>query len=101
MTDFPERLSGELIERRLSEMWDALSDCPDKNGPDYVQAVSQARKAEKDLRERLARQDRLDRAAPKLLAALKSAVFYLPHGSRVELSVIEAINEADGVWLKP
>lgn len=64
------RLSRESVEQQISEMWQALADCP--RDADYDQATRAAQKTEARLRKQLADQERLDEAAPDLLAACKA-----------------------------
>lgn len=61
------RLNRDNVERQIYEMWDAVSTCGDETG----QAQADARRIEKDLRDRLERQERMEAAAPELLEALQ------------------------------
>lgn len=63
----------------------------------YDQAVAQAQKVEADLRARLAAQDRLDEAAPKLLEAAKMARHALGElrgGPHEEPAILRALCDA-------
>lgn len=63
------RLSHADVEKRIREMWEALEGL---EPPEAAPAWDQAKVVERDLRSKLAAQDRLDAAGPKMLEALKA-----------------------------
>ncbi len=66
------RLDRQQVENQIAEMWESLVRTPMDDT--FEAAVADAHRVESDLRASLARQDRLDAAAPELLAACKAAL---------------------------
>lgn len=66
------RLTPEGVESSIREMWDAIAAIP--SDPDFDEVHSEASAIERRLRARLAAQDRLDAAAPALLAAAQRLI---------------------------
>ncbi len=69
------RLNRADVERGISEMWAAMSNTPSAlRDEGYDEAVADCYATEARLRRELDAQDRLDAAAPELLAACKAFV---------------------------
>ena len=71
------RLTHEGVERSVAEMWEALAGLPAAD-EDKQAVIDQAKTVEANLRLRLAEQDRLDQAAPILLAAARLVMAWDP-----------------------
>jgi len=76
----PPRLTAEQVEASAREMWDAIAHLPAED-EDRAAVIDEARRIEARLRIRLAAQERLDRAAPALLAVAKKCVKWCELGS--------------------
>lgn len=70
------KLTRENVERQLAEMWQAIGDCAEcaDCGDGTGQAARDGMRTERELRDRLAAQERLEAAAPDLLTALREVV---------------------------
>lgn len=89
----PNRLTREGVENAIAEMYTALAALPaDPN--DTADVFDEAAEVEKQLRARLDAQDRLDQAAPELLALARRLWEHnqkwntLPEDLREELAAV-------------
>ncbi len=64
-------LNREAVERQISEMWDAIGSIPSLDSEGLAQAGIDASRIERNLRDRLEKQERVEAAAPELLEALR------------------------------
>lgn len=65
------RLNRRNIEEQIHEMWDAIDGLGDVEPSERDLAVRQAHQTEANLRALIDRQDRMDEAAPHMLALLE------------------------------